>query len=111
MLGVSFDSRLGFHCHATAVIQQCAGPLALLSSLRPYVKATHLRVLVDGLIGSRLRYAAAAWWPFLVDGARTRRQSLWYQAARIVTGAAQSSRATSVCYEAGVLSGMSSCTP
>ena len=28
MLGVSFDSRLGFHRHATGVIQQCAGPLA-----------------------------------------------------------------------------------
>ena len=101
LLGITFDSRFAFGAHVEEVLKTCERMLKLLIAVSGVTKADKLRILHEGLILSRMLYAADVWYPYLSNGDKARLQSMHYRACCVVAGCSGQPDGASVCYEAG----------
>ena len=73
----------------------------MLAALSSHVEAEKLKAIYEGLVLSRLLFAADAWYPFTTAEDRNQLQSIHYRGCCIITGSIKCSHGPSVCYEAG----------
>jgi hypothetical protein len=101
ILGVTYDSDFSFSTHVESVIEKCARYKHMLSAMHKSVKAEKLSVVYQGVILSRLLYAAEAWYPFITQSNADRLQNVHRDGCFAITGCRPGSDGDSVCYEAG----------
>jgi ribonuclease HI len=100
LLGVIYDPLFNFHAHCDALVETCERLLRLLHAMSGVVSAEKMGLLYRGLILSRLRFAADAWYPFLRASDKNRLDSIHYRACCSITGLFEGCDEQATVYEA-----------
>jgi ribonuclease HI len=101
LLGLHFDSNFDFSEHVKILSSKCNSTLFWLEGMKRTVPAEKLKMLVEGLILSRISFAADAYYPFISRQDREILERIHYRASRIITGTMKSVHGVSIMAEAG----------
>jgi ribonuclease HI len=101
LLGVTFDHQFNFGAHVDELAQAVQRGLNMLRGMTSVMSAEKMAHLYEGLVLSKLRYAADCWYPFCSAQDRLRLERLHSEGCRLVIGAIDSAHSDSVKCEAG----------
>ena len=85
ILGVHIDSNLSWQHQTSKIVQRCFGLLIAINKLKHVLPRSTVKLLIEALVFSHIRYCLPAWAPNTVTQ-RRRLEKVINFAVRIVTG-------------------------